>query len=250
MLNSEDVEWLEHCVRSVVYQVVFTSITLTMGVVCLPLLIINHSALKFMLPYIWTWIALKCQKYILNLDYRVKAHVRVPKGRAVFAVKHQSAWETIALWHILDRPVFVLKKELLRIPVFGWYLSKADNIVIDRKSGQKAIGQIIEQSMHYLTYDRNIVIFPEGTRTKPGDKVRYKQGIGNLYQALGPPVYPIGLNAGAFWGRNSLVRRSGVIDVEIMPPIKAGLPKQEFMEELQTTIETSSDKLLELPDYY
>jgi 1-acyl-sn-glycerol-3-phosphate acyltransferase len=250
MIDADHVEKIEHLLRSLAYQAVFIPMTLIIGIVFLPLLIINHSFLRYRLPYLWAWIALKLQKYILGLDYRVKSHVKVPKHRAVFAVKHQSAWETIALLHILDRPVFVLKKELLRIPVFGWYLGKADNIVIDRKSGQKAIGQIIEQSMKYLSEERVIVIFPEGTRTKAGEQVRYKQGIANLYEALSPPIYPVGLNSGVFWARNSFIRRPGVVDVEIMPPMPYDLSKQEFMEALQTTIETVSTKLLHAADIY
>ncbi len=250
MIEVEHIEAVEHLIRSIIYQLVFIPITLAIGVLCLPLLIIKHPFLKFGLPYCWTWISLKLQKYILGLDYRVKSHVKIPKHRAVFAVKHQSAWETIALWHILNRPVFVLKKELLSIPVFGWYLRCADNIVIDRKSGQKAIGQIIEQSMKYLSEDRVIVIFPEGTRTKAGEEVRYKQGISNLYEALVPPIYPIALNSGAFWGRNSIIRRPGVVDVEVMPAMPLDLSKKEFMQELQTTIETVSAKLLHSADLY
>ncbi len=235
--------------RSVAYNVAFSLVTLAMGLACLPLLALNHPALKSRIPHKWTGIALMLQEKILKLDYHVVRHGEVRQGQTIYAVKHQSAWETIALWHILDRPVFVLKKELLNIPVFGWYLAKADNIVIDRDSGQKAVGQIIEQAMHYLMQGRNIVIFPEGTRTEAGKKVRYKQGIANVYEALDPVIVPVALNSGVYWPRNSFIRKSGTVDVEIMHPVESGKSKQEFMQELQTVIETATAKLVESPKY-
>ncbi len=215
-----------------------------MGLGYLPALLSRDTAVKSRIPYRWTGVCLWLQRHLLGLDYRVSWQTDKPAGRAVFAVKHQSAWETIALWHILDRPVFVLKKELLDIPVFGWYLRHVDNIVIDRASGQKAVGQIITQAMHYLSQERVIVIFPEGTRTYPGATVRYKSGIGALYESLSPIVYPVAHNAGCFWPRNSYVRKSGTVQMEVLEPLPSGLNKKECIEMLHTRIEGATNRLL------
>jgi 1-acyl-sn-glycerol-3-phosphate acyltransferase len=242
--------------RSLLYQIVFGVVTLGMGIACLPLLAIRHPALKAKIPHMWTGLSLNLQRSLLGLDYRVTRHTSAPSGGVIYAVKHQSAWETIALWHILDRPVFVLKKELLSIPVFGWYLARADNIVIDRSTGKKAAGQIIEQSNKYLQEGRNIVIFPEGTRTEVGVETRYKSGIGGIYETLHPEIFPVALNSGYFWGRNRFLRRSGTVDVEILPPLPTGMEKSVFMQTLQNHIETVTARLIAAPllpipaDYY
>jgi 1-acyl-sn-glycerol-3-phosphate acyltransferase len=213
------------------------------------LLILKHPALKHAIPYRWTSIALWLQRHVLQLTYEVRSHTPLATGGVIYAVKHQSAWETIALWHILDRPVFVLKKELLSIPVFGWYLAHADNIVIDRSAGKKAVGQIIEQSTKYLMQGRNIVMFPEGTRTQAGAEVKYKSGIGAVYEAIAPTIYPVALNSGCFWGRNRFTRRAGVVEAEILPAVQSGLSKSEFMTLLQTHIETVTARLVAAPKY-
>jgi 1-acyl-sn-glycerol-3-phosphate acyltransferase len=235
--------------RSLLYQLVFTCVTVGMGVACLPLLLIKHPALKHRIPHLWTGIALALQRHILRLTYEVRRHTSSPEGGTMYAVKHQSAWETIALWHIVDRPVFVLKKELLNIPIFGWYLACADNIVIDRTAGKKAVGQIITQSMVYLSAGRNIVMFPEGTRTEVGAEAKYKSGISAVYEALSPHIHPVALNSGCFWGRNCFIRKAGTVEVEILPPIAKGLSKPEFMESLQTEIETVAARMVANPKY-
>jgi 1-acyl-sn-glycerol-3-phosphate acyltransferase len=240
---------INNACRSLTYQVAFTVVTIGMGIACLPLLLIKHPALKHRLPYAWTGIALTLQRTLLGLTYEMRTHTPLPSGGVMYAVKHQSAWETIALWHILDRPVFVLKKELLSIPIFGWYLARADNIVIDRSAGKKAVGQMIDQSMKYLQAGRNIVLFPEGTRTQAGEAVKYKSGIGAIYEVLSPMVYPVGLNSGCFWGRNRLMRKAGVVEVEILPPLPTGLGKAVFMETLHIHIEGATARLVANPRF-
>ncbi len=245
-LTQDDVN---NACRSLAYQVAFIAVTLGMGIAYLPLLLMRHPSLKHAVPYKWTGIALKLQRNILGLDYEMRSHVPLAKGGVIYAVKHQSAWETIALWHILDRPVFVLKKELLHIPIFGWYLGQADNIVIDRASGKKAVGQIIDQSMKYLKEGRAIVMFPEGTRSAPGAEVKYKSGIGAVYEVLSPEIYPVALNSGCFWGRNRLMRKAGTIDVEILPPLPVGLGKAAFMNVLEKQIEAVTARLVANPQF-
>jgi 1-acyl-sn-glycerol-3-phosphate acyltransferase len=231
--------------RSTIYHCLIWFITILMGLAFLPLLLLKSNALKYFVPHLWSKIALLLQKYILRLNYEVIGADNIsPNGGAIYAVKHQSAWETLALWHILDKPVFVLKKELLNIPIFGWYLAKVDNIVIDRKAGKKAILQIIAQSEKYLIEGRNIVIFPEGTRTKVGAESKYKAGIGALYSKLNTNIIPVALNSGIFWGRNAWVRKSGLVQVQFLKAMPEGLSNYNFMQTLQNEIETASNELI------
>jgi 1-acyl-sn-glycerol-3-phosphate acyltransferase len=187
-------------------------------------------------------------KIICGIRFEVKGREHIPKEGAIFAVKHQSAWETLALWCILDRPIFVLKRELHKIPVFGPYLKKVDNIAIDRGGGSKTIRQMITQAKHYLQKKRAIIIFPEGTRIPPGETRSYRIGIAALYDALSPPVIPVALNSGCFWGRNAFQKKPGTITVEFLPPMQQGLDKKNFLNELHARIETASTALL--PDEY
>jgi 1-acyl-sn-glycerol-3-phosphate acyltransferase len=231
--------------RSCCYQILITLITIVMGVAFLPLLLQKRPALKYFVPYWWSKCALWLQHHVLRLRYEVLGRENiVADGGVIYAVKHQSAWETLALWHILHHPIFVLKKELLDIPIFGWYLCQGDNIVIDRSSGSKAIGQIVEQSREYLGQQRNIVIFPEGTRTAVGANVRYKAGVGALYQSLQPTIIPVALNSGCFWKRNAFVRKSGVVRIQFLPAMPTNLSRDEFMQQLQSTIELATNELV------
>jgi 1-acyl-sn-glycerol-3-phosphate acyltransferase len=218
-----------------------------MGIIFLPLLLQKKPALKYFVPHVWSKAMLWLQHHVLRLRYEVLGHkhINLSAEGAIYAVKHQSAWETLALWHILHQPIFVLKKELLDIPIFGWYLRQADNIVIDRTAGAKAIAQIVEQGRNYLAQGRNIVIFPEGTRTNVGATMRYKAGVGALYEALSPVIIPVGLNSGLFWKRNAFVRKAGVVRIKFLLAMPTGLPREEFMQRLQSTIETASNELIE-----
>ncbi len=235
--------------RSLCYQLLLTIVTIVMGVVFLPLLLQKNPALKYFVPHFWSKSALWLQHHVLRLRYNVVNVENIVVntsigGGVIYAVKHQSAWETLALWHILHQPIFVLKKELLDIPIFGWYLRQADNIVIDRKAGSKAIAQIVEQSKEYLAQGRNIVIFPEGTRTAIGANTRYKSGVGALYEQLSPQIIPVALNSGRFWRRNAFVRKSGVVQIEFLPPMPTNLKRDEFMQQLQHNIELATDALV------
>jgi 1-acyl-sn-glycerol-3-phosphate acyltransferase len=243
------VEDLNAIGRSLVYHPAFILSTLAMGVALAPALFGKDEAVKAAIPYRWTKWALRLQADILRLTYEVKYCSQLPQGRAIFAVKHQSAWETMALWHIIDRPVFVLKKELLDIPVFGAYLKAADNIAIDRSAGKGAMEDMLRQAHTFLQAGRNIVIFPEGTRTAIDAQSRYKQGISYLYEAFNVPIYPVALNSGCFWGRNAFIRRAGVIDVEILPAIPKGLSRDMFMDVLQQQIEGITKRLVKQARY-
>jgi 1-acyl-sn-glycerol-3-phosphate acyltransferase len=145
---------------------------------------------------------------------------------------------------LLHEPTYVLKKELIRIPFFGWFLARAEMIAVDRRAGAAALRQVVAGAERVAAMGRPLVIFPEGTRTPVGSRQPYQPGIAAIYERLGRPVIPVALNSGLFWARRSFVKRSGTITIEFLPPIEPGLPRRAFLAELEKRIETESDRLV------
>lgn len=228
-------------IRSLLFNLALILWILCVGVLGLPF-IFSRPAVCWIADH-WAAMVLRMLSFLCGITYRVTGEPPV-KDSVVYAVKHQSAWETIALWLILQRPVFILKKELLSIPVFGWFLARVPHIAIDRKAGRKAMRYIIEQAQMHLKEGRRIVIFPEGTRTEPGDTRPYKQGVASLYEQLHATVIPVALNSGLFWRRNAFLKREGEITVRFLPAIQSGMPRDLFLQTLQETIERESRALL------
>lgn len=168
----------------------------------------------------WSTLVIWLLGVICNLRYEVEGKENIPRqSSAIIFAKHQSAWETIALQRIFPPQLWVLKRELFWVPFFGWALWMLESIAIDRSSGRKAIKQIIEKGTERLKKGRWIVVFPEGTRTAPGQKRRYGVGGAILAEKSGFPVVPVAHNAGEYWSRRSLVKKPGVIKVVIGPVI-------------------------------
>lgn len=158
-------------------------------------------------------------RVICGVEYRVLGAEHIPKKPSIVLSKHQSAWETLAFQKIFPPQVWVLKKELLRIPFFGWGLAMTSPIAIDRSSGKAALEQVVEQGRDRLRQGFWVVIFPEGTRIAPGKKGKYRIGGAWLATHVNVPVVPVAHNAGEFWGRNSFIKRPGTITVSIGAPI-------------------------------
>ncbi len=144
---------------------------------------------------------------------------------------------------VLGDAAYVLKRQLLWIPIYGWYLRKLDNLSVDRAGGASALRVMVEAGKRIIAQGRSIVIFPEGTRTVPGERRPYHPGIAALYTQLDVPVVPVALNSGLFWGRRAFLKRPGRIVLEFLPSIAPGLPRKVFMRELESRIETASERL-------
>ncbi len=192
--------------------------TLILAPVCV-LSLPMRFGLRYRVVSIWVhfnmwWLAKSCR-----LTHRVEGLENVPDTPAVVLCKHQSAWETIALNLIFRPQVWVLKRELLCIPLFGWALAALRPIAIDRSAGLSAIEQVIRQGRERLAAGCWVVVFPEGTRVAPGERGRYRFGGAKLAQRTGCPVVPVAHNAGDYWPRNSFLKRPGSIRVVIGPPI-------------------------------
>ena len=155
-------------------------------------------------------------------------------------------WETIVMHLILQRPVYAFKKELLKIPFYGWYIRIMSGITIDRKGGAGALKSLVKQSKRFLGKGQNIVIFPQGTRTPLGAKAEdypYQAGIAALYLACGVKVVPMALNSGKFWPKKGVTKNRGVIKLRVLDAIEPGLKKKEFMAKLEEAVENGCDAL-------
>ena len=181
---------------------------------------------------------------VCGVRYRVEGREHVPHTPAIILCKHQSAWETIALQGIFPPHVYVFKRELLRIPFFGWGLASLPMIAIDRGAGKGALAQVVEQGRERLAQGFWVVLFPEGTRVPPGKAARYKIGGAWLAAETGTPVLPVAHNAGECWPRNSFFKYPGEVVVSIGPPINTlGKSAESINEEVQQWIESRMRKL-------
>jgi 1-acyl-sn-glycerol-3-phosphate acyltransferase len=169
---------------------------------------------------------------------------KLPEGAYIVACKHQSLWDTFALFALLPDPTLVLKRELMWIPLFGSLARKARMIPIDRGSRAAALARMATLVREEIPRGRQVVIFPEGTRRPPGAAPRYLPGVAYLYAETGLPCVPIALNSGLFWPRRSLRRYPGKVLVEVLDPIPPGLDKREFLKRLQNVLENATGRLL------
>lgn len=197
----------------------------------------------------WAHVVLWFVWHLLGIRYRVIGRENIPAGPAVILSKHQSAWETLALQAIFPPLCFVLKRELLRIPFFGWGLAQVPGIAIDRAAGKDALTQVVEQGKQRLKEGYWVVVFPEGTRVAPGATRRYKPGGAFLARRAGVPVVPVAHNAGEFWRRNAFLKRPGEIVVSIGPVIEVkGRKVEEINTQAERWIENEMHRLF--PHHY
>ncbi len=169
----------------------------------------------------------------------------VPQGEVLIASKHQSFFDIILLCSVLPAPKFIMKKELLRTPIVGWYATRIGCVPVDRGRKGRAVAQMIEGvNAGRGTRPGQLVIYPQGTRTAPGADLPYKTGAAILYEQLSEPCVPVATNVGVFWPRSGLRRSPGLGVVEFLEPIAPGLDREAFIEELRDRIETRSDALM------
>ncbi len=182
--------------------------------------------------------------WIVGLRFRLEGLEHLPAEPCIIASKHQSSFETL-LFHAIRPDIAIgLKEELIRIPLFGWYLKIAQNIAIDRGGAAKAMRSLIRGAEAAVASGLSILIFPEGNRRPLAAAPDYKPGVAALYKALNVPVVPVALDSGRFWPRRSFVKQPGVITVRFLEPIPPGLDRQAFMRLLQDRTETACADLL------
>ena len=195
---------------------------------------------------LWAKSHLWLQAVLIGSRYEFRGLQNIPNGRPfIVASKHQSNWETYTTLLFFDDPSFILKRELMRIPLFGWYMAKMHVVPVDRGKRSEALASMAKNAAPQYHQNRSIIIYPEGTRTKPGAKPAYKYGIVHLYDELQATILPIALNSGLFWPKGSLRVYPGRIIMEFLPPIEPGLSREAFAAELETRIETATTRLLQ-----
>ena len=230
-------------VRSVAFNVLFYLNTLVYLIAALPTFFMPYRAI-IAVAKSWGRTNLVLLRVVAGIDCEVRGREKIPKGPIIVAAKHQSAWETFALLPLIDNPVFILKRELQWIPIFGWLTIKGRMVPVDRGGGSPALAAMIERARIELADNRQLIIFPEGTRRPAGAEPRYKVGVAHLYAAEGVPCVPIALNSGLFWPRRSLMRFPGTVVAEILDPIPPGLGKEAFFERLRNDIESATVRLI------
>ena len=231
-------------IRSILFQIAFYLIMAVIILVTVPFYFFLPHRAAIAVVKAWTASTMWALRVIAGTRIEVRGLDKLPKDGALIAPKHQSAFETMALFPLLADPTYVMKRELMLIPLFGWYTWKAGMIAVDRAGGSKALRKLAADARQAVAAGRQIILFPEGTRRPVGAPPDYKFGIIHLYRELKVPVYPIALNAGLYWPRRSFLRYPGTIVVEVLDPIPPGLDSKTFLARLIATIEPASDRLL------
>ncbi len=231
-------------VRSLVFNVVFVVNNIVWFLVCLPSLVLPRKTLFRRIVHPWCWSNLKLHAWICGVRIDIRGRERLPDGGFIVACKHQSAWETIALAASMPEPRYILKRELLFVPLFGFYLMRTGQVAINRGKRTEAIAAMNRAAKLAVEEGGQLLIFPEGTRRPVDAEPAYKMGVAHIYEALGRPVVPVAINAGVFWPRRTFLKYPGTIVMEFLPPIQPGMPKEQFLPLLQETIETATNRLV------
>jgi 1-acyl-sn-glycerol-3-phosphate acyltransferase len=231
--------------RSILFNALFYANLIVHMIVALPTLALPQPVLRaFIRSYALT--SLWLLRVICGTKVEWRGIEKIPRTACIVACKHQSFWETFALYAVLDNPIFIIKRELRLIPLFGWYTRKAGFIAVDRSAGIAALARMSAGAQRALAAEPpcQLVIFPEGTRRPPGAATSYRPGVVYLYGKAGVPCVPLALNSGLFWPRRSLRRLPGTIVAEVLDAIPAGLDKETFAARLQDAIETAAARLI------
>ena len=229
--------------RSALFNLAFFALTALMSVLALPLLAAPR-AWAVCVVRLWAGIVVVMLRIICGVRVEVDGLDRIPPGAAVLAAKHQSTFDTIIWLKLLPDAAYVLKKELLSLPLYGWFCRKVGMIPVDRSGGGAALRSMLRAAQAALEAGRQVVIFPEGTRTAPGERVPYQPGVVAIAGASTAPVLPIATDSGRIWGRRAFQKRPGRIRITVLPPLPPGLPRAQLIPALENAIETESERLL------
>ncbi len=228
--------------RSFLFAIAFNATTVVMSLLIVPALVLPYR-LVLVCKQLWLRAVLWQIRNVIGIDFVERGKENIPAGPVVFAAKHQSAWDTLGPSYVQPQMVFVLKRELTWIPVWGWYLIRIGMIPIDRAKGVTALRRLVDRARRAIAAGRSILIFPQGTRTPPGADRPYLPGVAALYAGLDVPVVPVALNSGLFWPRRKLVKWPGTITLEYLEPIAPGLDRRTFMKTLADRIEPATARL-------
>ncbi len=228
--------------RSFLFAIAFNATTVVMSLLIVPALVLPYR-LVLVCKQLWLRVVLWQIRIVIGIDFVERGKANIPAGPVIFAAKHQSAWDTLGPSYVQPQMVFVLKRELTWIPVWGWYLIRIGMIPIDRAKGVTALRRLVDRARRAIAAGRSVLIFPQGTRTPPGVERPYLPGVAALYAGLDVPVVPVALNSGLFWPRRKMVKWPGTITLEYLEPIAPGLDRRTFMKTLADRIEPATARL-------
>jgi 1-acyl-sn-glycerol-3-phosphate acyltransferase len=229
--------------RSALFNLLFFFGTAVVAVLMLPLAIGPRRWLVAPMRW-WAQGTILLLRLVCSIRVRVTGMEHVPPGASLVAAKHQSAFDTVVWLWLLPNPVYVLKRELLHIPLYGWLARRAGMIPVDRAAGASAMRHLLKAGKVAAAEGRQIVIFPEGTRVAPGARIPYQPGVVALAAATAVPVIPVATDSGLHWGRRSFRKRPGTITVAVLRPLPAGLKREALLNALVEAIEPETDRLM------
>jgi len=229
--------------RSILFNILFYLNLVVLLLAALATLALPRRAVLKMAE-LWGRVSVWLLRVVCGTKVDLRGLGNLPDGAVIVAAKHQSTWETFALLKLFDDFTFIVKRELMWIPIFGWCMWKGGMIPVDRGARSQALTNMTDRAKAEIRRGRQLIIFPEGTRRAPGAEPRYKFGVAHLYAELGVPCVPVALNSGLFWPRRAFLRLPGTIVVEFLPPIPPGLGKEAFLQRLQSDIETATARLI------
>ena len=228
---------------TIIFYIAFASWTILMGVLSLPFIFLPSKFISFPAK-IWIKGLFIFLKYICRVTHEIRGLNNLSEEPVIIVSKHQSAFETFALYYYLKRSFFIHKKQLFYIPVFGQYLMKHNMVAIDRTGKASAMRKMISDVKKKLDSGSTIIIFPEGTRKKPREKPDYKTGFIGIYNTAKRKLQPVALNSGLFWKKGLKIIKKGHIVIEFLPQIEIGLDKKEVLKKVEYSIESATNKLL------
>ncbi len=227
-------------IRTILFFAGWIIFTLVAGTLCLPALATQRSTWAF--SRFWAGGTLHWLRITTGIRSEIRGLENRPARGSMVASKHQSAWDTLMMWKMVDRPTFVLKRELYLIPIFGWYLWRGGNIGIDRNAKREAMRTIMSRARELAAQGRSIVIFPEGTRMRRGQEKPFHAGVARISRELNLPVTPVALNAGSFWPKHTLRKTAGTAVMEFLPAM-APAQDAEWLANLQHAINAKTAEL-------
>jgi len=229
--------------RSIIFYIFLSVWTIFMGIICLPFLFISmiyiHKPINLWILGIFKLLETTC-----NITHEVKGMENIPEYSILVASKHQSAFETFALFFYINKSIFIHKKQLFFIPIFGQYLKKTNMISINRSEGIASMRKMIKKAKSKMSAGYSIIIFPEGTRKIPGDKPDYKTGFIGIYNETESEILPVAVNSGCCWPKHTFVKTPGKIIIKILNPIPAKLKKDEVLKKVESVIEEETNKII------
>ena len=222
--------------RSIIFYFLLGIWTIIMGIICLPYLFVHFSYLRKP-TNIWILGIFKLLKYCCHISYEIIGKENIPNYPIIVASKHQSAFETFALFLTIKNSIFIHKKQLYFIPIFGQYLRKSNMISIERSDRFSAMKKILKQAKLKMSKGCSIIIFPEGTRKKIGDPPDYKSGLLGIYKETKAEILPVALNSGYCWPKHTFIKNPGKITIKILKPISTKLDRKDILKNLEKLIE-------------